>query len=82
MEMFPLTYRRLSGKVNNTLRKKVYRTSLEPMIYLVPLGKSPVYRRHNFSRLTYSPVTLPFFLFFFFHSSRQNCITLIKPIFE
>lgn len=73
MEMFPLTYRRLSAKVNNTLRKKIYRTSLEPMIYLVPLGKSPIYRGHNFPRLAYSPVTFPFYSFFsFFEAELHN----------
>lgn len=60
--MFPLTYRRLSDKVNNTLRKKTYRTSLEPMIYLFPLGKSPIYKGHTFPRLACSPVTFSFIL--------------------
>lgn len=84
MGMFPLTSRRLCGKVNNTLRKKIYRASLEPMIYLFPLGKSPIYKGHTFPRLACSPVTFSSILstLFFIPPDRINCITLIKLALE
>lgn len=84
MGMFPLTCKRLSGKVNNTSWKKIYRTSLELMIYLFPLGISSIFRGHTFPRLACSPVTFAFILstLFFILPDRINCITLIKLTLE
>lgn len=84
MGTFPLTYRRLSGKESNSLIKKTYTSSFEPMIYLFLLGKSPIYRGHIFQRLACSPVTLAFILSTQFNilPERINCITIIKLILE
>lgn len=84
MGMLPLTYRRLPGKVSNSLSKKIYTTSLEPMIYLFLLGKSPIYRGRIFQRLACSPVTLALVLSTQFNilPDRINCITTIKLILE